>query len=440
MFACVHAPGLPEEQSCALVDLAFSFSPRVEARMPDTVLADITGTGYLFGPPEKAAARLAEEARRIHPEPRIAIACNPDAAVHAARSFPGATVIPRGKEREALGFLPLDYLVPSLAGIDEARSAEILSTLRSWGIYRFHELAALPMPGLAERLGPEGVLLQKLAQGASLRALIPVRVPPGYSASADIEHPVDLLEPLLFILGRLVHQVCAGLEGRALAAAELRLRLRLVDGTEPLLPVRLALPMRDPRLFLKLLELEIAKHPPQSPVTALFLFADPARPRVLQKGLFTPVAPEPEKLELLLARIAKLVGPDNAGAPEILDTHRPDAFVMKRFTVRFPGHEPVRKKAECSLGFRIFRPPVAATVDTLDKRPKIVATRPSKEQKTSVRGRVLTWAGPYRTSGDWWDANPWARDEWDVVLSDGGLYCICQDLQSGSWFVAGVYD
>ena len=113
--------------------------------MPDTVLADITGTGYLFGPPEKAAARLAEEARRIHPEPRVAIACNPDAAVHAARSFPGATVIPRGKEREALGFLPLDYLVPSLAGIDEARSAEILSTLRiAYGQYKVYLLGGEP--------------------------------------------------------------------------------------------------------------------------------------------------------------------------------------------------------------------------------------------------------------------------------------------------------
>src|SRR5437867_11062065 len=107
MFACVHAPGLPEEQSCALVDLAFSFSPRVEARMPNTVLADITGTRYLFGPPEKAAVRLAEEARRIHPEPRVAVAANPDAAVHAARRFPGAIAIPRGEQGEALGFLPL---------------------------------------------------------------------------------------------------------------------------------------------------------------------------------------------------------------------------------------------------------------------------------------------------------------------------------------------
>src|SRR5947207_11318112 len=124
MFACVHAPGLPEEQSCALVDLAFSFSPRVEARMPDTVLADITGTGYLFGPPEKAAARLAEEARRIHPEPRIAIACNPDAAVHAARSFPGATVIPRGKEREAVGIVPLADPVPPLAARGPAGTGE----------------------------------------------------------------------------------------------------------------------------------------------------------------------------------------------------------------------------------------------------------------------------------------------------------------------------
>jgi len=56
--------------------------------------------------------------------------------------------------------------------------------------------------------------------------------------------------------------------------------------------------------------------------------------RVLQNGLFIPLAPEPEKLELMLARLARLVGPDNLGSPELLDTHRPDAFRVKRFVLK----------------------------------------------------------------------------------------------------------
>ena len=41
-----------------------------------------------------------------------------------------------------------------------------------------------------------------------------------------------------------------------------------------------------------------------------------------------------------------------------------------------------------------------------------------------VRGKVLDLAGPWRTSGDWWTADAWQRDEWDIALSDGALYRI----------------
>src|SRR5207248_8806861 len=44
--------------------------------------------------------------------------------------------------------------------------------------------------------------------------------------SMEHEFPVDLLEPLLFVLGRLLGDVCARLEEHALAAIELRLRLQ----------------------------------------------------------------------------------------------------------------------------------------------------------------------------------------------------------------------
>ena len=70
-------------------------------------------------------------------------------------------------------------------------------------------------------------------------------------------------------------------------------------------------------------------------------------------------------------------------------------------------------------------------------------------------GRVQAAAGPWRTSGEWWKtpaapagAQPsapprragWNRDEWDVALSDGGLYRIFEDRDTGRWFVGAVVD
>ena len=69
-------------------------------------------------------------------------------------------------------------------------------------------------------------------------------------------------------------------------------------------------------------------------VIGVTINCEPVKPRLLQTGLFIPLAPEPEKLELTLARLAKLVGAENIGSPELLDTHRPDAFRVKRFELK----------------------------------------------------------------------------------------------------------
>jgi len=49
-------------------------------------------------------------------------------------------------------------------------------------------------------------------------------------------------------------------------------------------------------------------------------------------------------------------------------------------------------------------------------------------------------AGPWRTSGDWWMTASWARDEWDVALSDGAVYRIFCDRDRDAWFVDAIVD
>ena len=67
--------------------------------------------------------------------------------------------------------------------------------------------------------------------------------------------------------------------------------------------LRLPVAMRDSKVFLKLLQLDLAAHPPGAPVSKLWITAEPAPPRSAQRGLFLPITPEAEKLEITLARI-----------------------------------------------------------------------------------------------------------------------------------------
>ena len=95
--------------------------------------------------------------------------------------------------------------------------------------------------------------------------------------------------------------------------------------------------MLDAKVFLKLLQLDLQAHPPGAPIVKIHLSADPARPRALQSGLFQPVFPEPEKLELTLARIAGIVGEGRVGSVELLDTHREGAFAVRHFAPGEPA-------------------------------------------------------------------------------------------------------
>jgi protein ImuB len=451
-----------------LLDCAQSFSPCVEDAAADTAILDLAGMEPLFGSTCEISQKISQRSVDLGLRANVAAASNPDAAVLGARGFSGVTVIPQGKEAEQLGSLPLEVLFAvrleaALEKEEKQRAAELLETLGRWGIRNLHALAALPEIALSERLGQEGLRLQALSRGTTSRTLVPVEEPMVFEEAIELDYPIVLLEPLAFLLNRLLEQICARLSSRALNTQQLRLTLELenfsafhrqpyaqsaIENRQSTIPfhrtLNLPLPMLDPKLFLKLLQLDLNAHPPGAPILKIHLAAEPARPRSAQGGLFLPPSPEPEKLELTLARIAGLVGAARVGSLELLDTHRADAFRMRRFT---PAEQengknkspktPEEKPALAAL--RMFRPPLKAKVTMENDELKRVICQKKKE----VHGTVLWKAGPWRSSGDWWEHDAWSRDEWDIALlnaDDVALYRLVHDLLGGGWFVEGTYD
>jgi len=452
----------------ALLDCAQSFSPCVEDAAADTVILDLAGMESLFGSESEIAQKLFQRAFNLGLPANVAVASSPDAAILAVRGFSGITVIPSGKEAQQLGSLPADVLFADYK--EEKEKTELLETFERWGIRNLQALAALPQIALSERLGQKGLRLQALALGANKRTLVPVEEPMAFEEAIELDHPIVLLEPLAFLLNRLLEQICARLASRALSTQQLRLTLELENfsafnrqsfgqeqpsdqsaivnrqsATSFHRTLNLPLPMLDPKLFLKLLQLDLNAHPPGAPILKIHLAAEPVRPRSAQGGLFLPPSPEPEKLELTLARIAGLVGESHVGSLELLDTHRADTFRMRRFmpeTIQPNQKEQNSKSVEDTYAvaaLRMFRPPLKAKVSMENGE----LTRVICPKKKEVQGNVLWKAGPWRSSGDWWERDPWARDEWDIALQnteDVALYRLVHDLLGGGWFVEGTYD
>jgi protein ImuB len=403
MFACVYAPSC---EQATLLALASSFSPLVEDTAPGMVIFSIVGLGRLIGTPQEIAATVARRGAEAGVQANLAISADPDTAMLAARHLRGITLIPPDREAELLGTLPVDVL---------PAEPELIETLDRWGIRTLAELAALPELGFIARFGDAGERILRLARGETRRSLRVMTPPESYQRRIELEHPQRLLEPLLFVISSLLNELMQGLSFN-------RVTLTLNDVPRTL---EFPVPVRDSKVILKQLQFDLEAHPPQSAILSVEVQLNPVEPRVLQHGLFIPQAPAPEKLQLTLARLTALLGENNVGSPELIDTHRPDAFVMRAFSAEAPA-TPAQPTA-IRFAFRYYRPPFAAQVRVKAERPVSVNAQP-----------ILTAAGPWRTSGEWWTTTPWDREEWDVELSNGGLYRVYQAAQR--WFLEGMYD
>jgi protein ImuB len=430
-----------------LIDCACHFSPKVEDTSPGTVIIDLAGSERLLGTGKPLSQIILGEVAKRGFECNISIAPNPDAAHCAARGFKGITLIDPGDETHCLSRLPIEVLGPE---------PDVLDVFHVWGIRNFKSLAALPSIPLTERLGQYGLHLQRLARGEVVRELIPAELPMSFQESAELEEPVELLEPLAFVLNRMLDQLMGRLIDRSLATDHIEIELSLEvhpdhEINAPVLPcstltayqrtVKLPIPTQDAKVLLKLAQLDLAAHPPHAPVKKIKVEAIPARIRFTQAGLFQPLAPEPAKLEITMARIRAVVGETDlqgrqrVGFPALLDSHRPDHFhVVPPVAKHIDSGEP----ASARLALRRFRPAVPARVEVSAEQSPVWIGFSRK------KARVTHASGPWRNGGEWWDAaGEWMREEWDVNLaleSHTALYRIFRDLTTRNWFVEGMYD
>jgi protein ImuB len=423
MFGCLHSPEAPPAAD-ALLRLAREFTPRIEAREARTVLLDCHGLGRLWPTPESLGLALVDSARARGLSPHVAFAWTRVAAETVARARPGLSVVPPGREAEALSPLPL-----SLLGLPPERQ----DLFRRWGLRTLGDLASLPTAAFAERLGEEGPRLLRLARGEDERPLVPTLPPESFACRLELDFPVDGLEPLSFLLGRLLEPLLAGLGARGRRAAAMTLELGLVDGRTHARTVKPAAPSGDRRTWRTLLLLDLEAHPPPDAVQVVAVRAEPAPARTVQFSLLDPARPSPEKLAETLARLQEWTTSGRAGAVSLLDSHRPEAFVLASFAPGpFRPRPLTRSLPPARLALRVFRPPRPARVILREDGPASVSA-------PGVRGAVVDRAGPWRASGGWWDA-AWARDEWDVALTGGGLYRIFFDRLRREWLVAGELD
>jgi protein ImuB len=302
-----------------------------------------------------------------------------------------------------------------------------------------------------------------LARGEDPAPLVPAPPEERFEQALDLEWPIEELEPLSFVLGRLLEPLSAQLERRDRGAAVLHVRLHLIktDGVTRDVHARslqLPMPIRDARTLRTLALLDLESNPPPAAIDRVVVAVDPTPGRVVQFSLLTRPLPSPEQVSTLMARLTALLGEGRCGAPQEVDTWRPGAFAMNVFAPR-------EHTSEVALGVgnwpsTVLRPPRASVEGwavgvserptalrrfrhPLPVRVRLEAGMPARvttDRRGLTGGRIARCAGPWRTSGAWWDSQLWNRDEWDVTLDAGETYRLFHDRESDHWFLDGVID
>jgi protein ImuB len=418
-----------EVVSALLLETTGMFSPFIEATAEGLCVADLRQMKacdwepWAHGVVERFAARQLRA--------QIGVASNPDlAALAAGRAEPALVVQHPGAFLAGIAVSEVD--APS----------ELVAILRDWGIGHLGELARLPRSELVERLGPAAGELWERATGRTQRQLRLLRPPEIFCEAFDFEHPIETTEPLLFILRRQLDQLALRLREAYRVAAQMTLTIVLEPGPSHLAAgsdhyeriFAIPSPTGDTEVLFRILHTHLENLRLEQQPTGVRLQMEPTVADRSQFQMFESSLRDPNRFGETLGRLAALVGAANVGVVQMEDTHRPDTFRL--VTPEFMRLSAVAGSApgnDRTLGLPLhrFRPRLPAQVHLQRHVPVLVFSE-------KAHGEVIDAAGPYRVSGQWWDRQAWAVEEWDIELGGGGLYRLSKHQQA--WFLEGCYD
>lgn len=267
--------------------------------------------------------------------PRAGIAGTRFAArVAAGLAPPGEiTTVPPGEEAAFLAPLPATLL---------ASDPEVRGRLARFGLRRIGAVADLPRTALVARFGETGARLHARARGEEIEPFRPRRALERLVLPFPVEPPVAELEPLRFVLHRVVGALVAQVAARGSATSRVHLRLALDTtfapaGTPVALEIdqRLPEPTSEAEAVERLLVVRLERDPPPAPVSRLELeLAEVAPAAGHQLSLFVPQADRSARLAWQLARLALAFGEDRVRGLEIADPEAPLAEDRVRWVAR----------------------------------------------------------------------------------------------------------
>jgi len=392
--------------------------PRVEVAAPGLAFVRIEGAIRYYGSEEIVLAEVVAAVEALAPDGLFGIAEGPFAARLAASSPPGRIV------HDDVAFLSdLDVRV---LGMDE-----LVATFRWLGVHTLGSLARLPRAAVLSRFGNDGALAHRLASGED-RTPAPRAVPEDVVVEDTFEEPLVLVEQAGFAARSLARRLIDALGG----AIPHRIEITVVagDGTERVRVWRSADPFDEAMVADRVwwqLRAWMESAGVVGGIASMRIMPADLSSEGRALSLFENVAARLEA-ERALARVQTL-----AGADAVLQaTPRGGRSPGRQVRWRRWGETPRREDGSPWPG---ATPSPAPALVVQEPRPIDVEWDGGVPARVRLRSRweeVLSWAGPWRETGRWWNGETVAS-RYQLVTSAGALLC---EVREGRTYLTGVYD
>lgn len=400
--------------------------PRVEVAKPGLLMLPIHGALRFYGGESEVLGAVVAAVGRVEEQgASFGLARGPFAAMQAAMQAGPEPLLVEDDE----GFR-------SQLDIDAIGVEEMAATFRWLGITTLGELAKLPRAMVASRFGSEGLEAHRIASGED-REVKPRLHPDDMAVETKLEEPLVNLEQAGFLARALSSELTTRLRAEGIAPHRVEIEAEAADGSILLRTWRSTDPMTEAALIERIrwqLHAWVDRGGARGGLIRLRLTPADVSGDGRQLALGDDTITQ-ERAERALLRTQALVGMDR-----VLQA-RPQG-----------GRDPAERVQWYRWGEEageVARDPAAPWTGRVpEPAPSLVPPAPPTievewEDGIPVRVRlrsrwvpIVSWAGPWRHTGRWWEGEG-KRDRYQLVTSAGAFLC---EVRSGHAYLIGVYD
>ena len=425
-------PYNPVSDRKSLVRLAqwcHRFSPLVgleEELPPETLLLDVTGMDLFAGGEDAFITQVSDQFR--------------ERGVFARLGW-GPTL----GNAWALAHYSPDYVETEIEDLPiEALRLPVKTqqTLARLGLGYLRDLLLLPRAELRNVAG--AILLQRLdqAMGRVSEVIRAIPSPHHFSVFWQTEHGLLQRESVEHVMQHQAADLCQSLKNRSRGALYVVCRIQCQDSVDLIFRVGLFLPCADATHLQRLLKLQLESVSLPAPVMSMSLYVLQDAPLVIrQRELFANRLSHSEQdLAGLVDCLNSRLGTDcvlrvflqNDAQPE--NAYREEPLIEGRATKRTSS---VKRLSFSPLArpLSLVAPPVRlpVTEEEIGQLPRYFSCALRRHQ-------VFRSWGPERIETGWWRRNGVRRDYYRVETTEGLRFWIFCCLQTGDWFLQGVFD